>query len=146
MFYGFPVFAVAFALVRAGLRRFRPQEPHPKRWALLTAGLATPLLCWAGVYLALFLISYYPHRSFNPSGWAFSPDTRYEMVDELRDSRGLIGLDAAQVSALLGKPYYQQATSWEYSLGMQPGFSIDGEGLQLEFQDGKVVRTSTHQN
>ncbi|OWP63623.1 hypothetical protein CDA63_08580 [Hymenobacter amundsenii] len=147
IFYALPVFALAFFVVRGSLRRFRPREPHPKRWALLTAGLATPLLCWRGVYLALFTISYYPHRDFNPHGWALNQDKRYEMVDELRASRRLIGLAPEQVATLLGKPAYQDKTSWTYYVGIRPGLGFsDGETLELEFQNNQVAQSSLRQH
>ena len=147
LFCVLPVFVVAFAMIRAGLARVRPQQPHPKRWAALTAVLATPLLCWAGIHAVLFYLHYYPHRSFNPVGWEFDPNKRYEMVDELRASRRLIGLDSTQVSALLGPAYSQDKTSWSYYLGIKPGLGFsDGQVLVLEFSGNKVLRTRTYEN
>ncbi|NVO30786.1 hypothetical protein [Hymenobacter lapidiphilus] len=147
LFCVLPVFVVAFKTIRAGLTRIRPQQPHPKRWAALTAIMATPLLCWAGIHAVLFYVYYYPHRSFDPSGWEVAPNKRYEMVDELQASRRLIGLDSTQVSALLGPAYHQDEASWSYNLGIRPGLGLsDGQVLVLEFSGDKVLRTRTYEN
>ena len=142
-----PVFAVVFATARYGISRLRPQQPHPKRWALLTSALATPFLCWAGLHLVLFLYAYYPQRDFNSNAWVADQNKRYEMVGDLQASRLLIGLAPNQVSGLLGTPYSKEKTSWAYYLGIKPGLGFsDGTTIKLEFRNNKVVSTRIYQN
>lgn len=137
-----PVFFAAHFLIH----RFWPAQRHPNRVALVLAAISTPLLCIAGLYLALAIYLYYPHRDFDPTRWATNQMKRYEMVDDLQGSHRLIGLREDQVIALLGKPDMRSDNSLEYYLGMTPKLlPIDGDALSIVLQNGRVTRCYIHE-
>ncbi|MBO0357292.1 hypothetical protein J0X19_04995 [Hymenobacter sp. BT186] len=89
----------------------------------------------------LFLLSYYPHYSFDRADWANDVQQRYTMADDLVDSKWLIGLTRSQAIDLLGKPYRGWDNTIRFDIGDRPtmGLDLDPDELVLELKDEKVV-------
>jgi outer membrane protein assembly factor BamE (lipoprotein component of BamABCDE complex) len=68
------------------------------------------------------------------------------MTDDLVDNKKLIGKTKEEVIELLGPEEHTVSNSrWTYYIGFKPGImAIDPDVLEIEFEDGKVVKCWTH--
>ena len=98
----------------------------------------------------LFLLSYYPHHSFDKTAWSTNIQHRFTMADDLVDSKRLIGITRSQAILLLGNPYRE----WDnidhtirFDIGDRPtmGLDLDPDELVLDLKDGKVVKSYLHE-
>ena len=93
----------------------------------------------------LSAVAHARNRRFDPAIWraTSAPNpARLEMVDDLLESRQLIGVRQSQVDDLLGKPEINRSSSTEYVyyLGPERGFiSIDDEWLVVKIANGHAV-------
>ena len=67
---------------------------------------------------------------------------RYEMIDDLIDSRVLIDKDSIQVKELLGKPNYKNTNEnvWTYEAGTGGGFGFVDHFLEIYYKKNKVQK------
>lgn len=83
-------------------------------------------------------------HTFSTEKWLNNPDERTAIVDDLMKKYELVGMNAQEVTALLGEhgkdlDGLSDDIRYTYYLGPEKGFiSIDSEWLILIFKDGVV--------
>ena len=85
-------------------------------------------------------------RDFDKKDWILLNEDiekrlhRYEMIDDLIDSRVLIDKDSIQVKELLGKPNYKNTNEnvWTYEAGTGGGFGFVDHFLEIYYKKNKV--------
>ncbi|MDO7876301.1 hypothetical protein Q5H93_16270 [Hymenobacter sp. ASUV-10] len=90
---------------------------------------------------------YYPDKDFDRNRWLTEREKRFELSEDLIESRILVGKNKAAVKQLLGdEENDEQSNYWRYYLGYRPTIiGIDPDVLDIYFQDGKVVKVEQHQ-
>lgn len=100
-----------------------------------------------GIIVLFFVIaiaSYHLNRTFSTSKWLNNPEERTAIVDNLLKKHELVGMNEADVVALLGEPnndsgYFNADNRYVYYLGTKRGLiSTDSEWLILDFTEGIV--------
>src|SRR5574341_40025 len=123
-----------------------------KRWVPLLAFVGSQILGFAALLALLFgtpvVKDYASRTSFEPGSWKAenrrgAEGIRVRMVDDLLRRHRLIGMQRAQLEALLGvpppTPYFREY-DYVYWLGPERGlFSIDSEWLVVKLQNDVVV-------
>lgn len=87
-------------------------------------------------------------RDFDKKDWILLNEDiekrlhRYEMIDDLIDSRVLIDKDSIQVKELLGKPNYKNTNEnvWTYEAGTGGGFGFVYHFLEIYYKKNKVQK------
>ena len=87
-------------------------------------------------------------RDFDKKDWIILNEDiekrlhRYEMIDDLIDSRVLIDKDSIQVKELLGKPNYKNTNEnvWTYEAGTGGGFGFVDHFLEIYYKKNKVQK------
>ena len=123
-----------------------------KRWVPLLAFVGSQVLGLAAILALLFgapIVEDYASRtSFESAGWkaenrSEAEGTRVQMVDDLFRHHRLVGMNRAQLEALLGVPPSTPHFSeydYVYWLGPECGlFSIGSEWLVVKLQNDTVV-------
>ena len=92
-------------------------------------------------------MSYHPTHDFDKQKWFADKEKRYELSEDIIDSKMLIGKTKSEVRQLLGdEGNTDESDYWNYYLGFRPGFAnIDPDVLDIEFKDGKVVKVGQHE-
>ncbi len=107
--------------------------------------IATPIIYVGIVMLWLFSISYYPQNNFSKEQWRSNRQKRYEISENLIESKLLIGKTKPEVRKILGETENDESNKWFYYLGLKPGFAnIDPDVLVIKFKDGKVIKVEQH--
>ena len=106
----------------------------------------TPLIYAAIVMLWIMSISYYPSHEFDKQKWHDDVEKRYELSEELIDNEILIGKTMDEVKQLLGDDYQESGKDrWSYYLGFRPQlFGIDPDYLDIDFENGRVIKVGQH--
>lgn len=105
-------------------------------WASTIIG--APILYISIIWL---IITYYPKHKFSFEKWKNQQETRYELTDDLINSKLLIGMQKSKVAQLLGKPSDLESNIWVYNVGFVPRlFNIDLDILEVCFENNKVVK------
>jgi len=109
--------------------------------------MATPLIYVGLIMLLLFSMSYHPTHNFDREKWLTDKEMRYELSEDIIDSKMLIGKTKTEVRQILGdENNLERSDNWRYYLGLRPGFAnIDPDVLDIEFKDGKVIRVGQHE-
>jgi len=114
-----------------------------RKIATWTATIFTTPLLYIGIFLLLFYaMTYYPSHEFDRMKWSSDMEKRYEMSQDIIDSKMLIGKTKSEVKQLLGDSNDPDGdNNWSYYLGMKPGIiSIDPDILEIEFKDEKAIK------
>ncbi len=92
--------------------------------------------------IVFMVIHYYPSRDFDAKKWRDDVEKRYELSEDLIESKVLVGKTMDEVRQLLGDDYdISGKEEWTYYLGVRPQlFPIDHDYLRIEFKDGRVVK------
>jgi len=92
--------------------------------------------------LSIYWMNYYPKHSFNHNDWMGNKDERYELSDDIINSKVLIGKTKSDIRTLLGNEGNQDnLDEWTYYLGIKPEIlNIDPSALIIYFEKGKVTR------
>lgn len=109
--------------------------------SIISASILSPLLYVATITAFIIMISFYPENEFNQNEWSSNVDVRYEMSNDIIESRLLIGKTKDQVIELLGNDFSTKHESRiSYSLGHVPGlFNIDPDYLEIKFENGVAM-------
>lgn len=116
----------------------------------------TPLIYFYVLYPLINIFSDYHHQKyFNAETWKTTPALRYEMGNDLKASKMLIGKNKAEVTALLGAPEWfswndaikaNDSNYWNYNLGMKPGaFNTKQECIKLRFVNNRAEQLEQYQ-
>jgi len=121
------------------------------KWRTATTWTAT-IVATPAIYLGLigimfFLMSYHPNHEFDKEKWFGDKESRYELSNDIIDSKILIGKTKHEVRNILGEEgNVDQSDDWGYYLGFKPGLgNIDPYILIIKFKDGKVIHVSQHE-
>lgn len=109
--------------------------------------IATPIIYVGLVMLWIFSINYYPSKDFDKQKWLTDKEKRYELSEEIIESKILIGKTKAEVKQILGdEGNLENKNFWNYYLGYRPQlFGIAPDVLDIAFKDGKVIKVDQHQ-
>lgn len=118
-----------------------------KQYKYITAGiltiLVTPIL-YIGVIAIFFSILFHePTKKFNKSIWLSDPASRYQMSDNIIDSKLLIEKDTNQIKQMLGNPTTRSVSSnsWTYDMGMGGGgLGFLFHSLNITLVNGKATK------
>lgn len=127
-----------------------------RKWLTLIISIVlTPVVYFYVFYPMLNIFSSYHHQKyFNSEAWKETPSLRYEMSDDLINSRVLVGQTQEKVETLLGTYEWlswnealknHDLNQWNFSMGIEPGaFNEDKEILKVNFNNGKVSTVETY--
>jgi hypothetical protein len=109
--------------------------------------VATPIIYVGLALLLFFYMTYFPESDFNKEKWFADKEKRYELSDDLIESKILIGKTKEEVRQLLGDELNtDNSNHWNYYLGFRPSLlGIDPDVLDIQFKDGKVVYVGQHE-
>jgi hypothetical protein len=112
----------------------------------LVTMFSTPL-AYVIIILIWFLAGiYYPNHNFNKADWINNKGERYELSDDIINSKMLIGKTKVNVEKLLGdEGNKEDSDDWFYDLGFTPG-SIDPDSMEIEFKSGNVENVVRHKH
>ena len=100
-----------------------------------------PIIFFGSIYGMLYVLHYHPNKDFDRQEWAKDPWQRYEMSQDIIESRMLIGKPKREVELLLGGECDIYIDRCSYMLGFEPGiFSMDPTNLVITFENGKVIK------
>lgn len=103
--------------------------------------VSTPVFFISCIVLFFMVINYYPKHAFTANRWAKEKDTRYEIEDDLIDSKLLIGKSKAEVIQLLELEGNEiKSDSWRYFTGKKPGLNFRSSVLKVDYKAGKVKK------
>lgn len=126
-----------------------------RKWlTLLISIIITPIIYFYVFYPMLNIFSSYHHEKyFNQRTWHEYPELRYEMRNDMINSKQFIGKSKNEISNALGEYEWlswdyklNQADDniWNYSIGMKPGaFNENKEIISLKFENGKLKEITT---
>ncbi|RZJ67081.1 MAG: hypothetical protein EOO50_07405 [Flavobacterium sp.] len=87
----------------------------------ITTICATPLAIIGTIWFVVWCVSYHPTRDFDRMRWKNDDRHRYELSENLIDSKLLVGKTKQQVIFILGEEDNPIASNeWEYDLGLKP--------------------------
>ena len=100
------------------------------------------------VVVLIYFLTKEKSRDFDKKDWILLNEDiekrlhRYEMIDDLIDSRVLIDKDSIQVKELLGKPNYKNTNEnvWTYEAGTGGGFGFVDHFLEIYYKKNKVQK------
>lgn len=115
-------------------------------WAISL--VATPFIYLGVMLLLFFAVSYHPTHDFDEALWFTDRERRYEVSEHIITSNMLIGKTKSEVRHIPGDESNADTSDyWHYYLGFRPGLAnIDPDVLDIEFQDGKVIKVGQHKN
>lgn len=122
----------------------RIKERKTRNVAALTAALISTSLITAAV-ISLFISGFIdatPRKQFSSSQWLTDHSHRFQMADDITDSKMLIGKDTSEVKQILGDPNYKhnEICRWDYDMGSNAyGFGVQFHILLIQFQNGEVA-------
>ena len=143
IFLGVPTFIIW----RWILKKFIKNNKSRKIATWIATIFLTPMIYAGLIALLIILINYYPSHKFDKIKWFVEKEKRYEMSEDIINSRMLIGRTKVEVQQILGyEGNTNQSDDWYYDLGFKPGlFNIDPDVLEVEFKFGKVVKVGQHE-
>ena len=113
-----------------------------------TTIFVTPVIYILIILAFVFSASYYPTHDFNKQKWVSDSEKRYELSENLIESKILIGKTKKEVTEILGEPDgSKQENYWSYYLGFKPSIGgIDPDYLDIEFKNDKVITVGQHES
>jgi hypothetical protein len=70
--------------------------------SLIATLIVTPIIYFVIVFLTIMSWCYYPESDFDKQKWIMNKETRYELSEDIIDSKMLIGKTKTEVRQLLG--------------------------------------------
>jgi hypothetical protein len=139
--------APTFFIWRWFLKKFIKIDKTRKIATWTATLIATPLIYIGIIMLLLFGMSYHPTNEFDKEKWFSNKETRYELSEDIIESKMLIGKTKSEVRQILGdEDNTDKSNNWSYYLGFRPGLlNIDPDILYIEFKDGKVITVGQHE-
>lgn len=128
------------------LKKFIKEKRTRKIATWLTTIIAAPILYIIIFWVIICYISYYPSKDFNQQQWMINKEKRYELSQNIIDSKILIGKSKGEIRQMLGdEGNPENSNYWGYDLGVRPQLlGIDPDILNIEFKNDKVIAVSQH--
>ena len=122
-------------------KRYFKNDKKRKVASLIATLIVTPIIYFVIVFLTIMSWCYYPESDFDKQKWSLNKEKRFELSEDIIESKMLIGKTKTEVYQLLGEEGNSiERDRWEYYLGFVPGIAnIDPDYLEIEFKNGRVV-------
>jgi hypothetical protein len=115
-----------------------PKKRNIAIWVSTIVG--TPILYLLIIISIFAAMSYYPEHDFDSVKWKNDSEKRYELTEDLIDSKMLIGKSPKEVEYLLGKADGIYNNIWVYDVGFVPALAnIDPDIVEITFRNNKVA-------
>tara|TARA_R100000306_G_C4324332_1_gene116848 strand:- start:239 stop:724 length:486 start_codon:yes stop_codon:yes gene_type:complete len=141
---GLLVLLLYFALSRT-IFSARRKGRNGIRYSVITTLIATPILFYISIVSVLFFKLFVPEfqKDFDKTSWTELKELRFEMRDDLVESKILENKSKAEVIDLLGEPDRKDTTgTWTYDLGVsKAGFGWQFNDLKIHFDNDRVEET-----
>jgi len=142
--------AVPLFFIWKRILRNKLQDTTTRKIIAWAATIVTTPIIYAGLMvLFIYYLTYTPKRHFDKSSWLRLKSERFEMAEDLINSKQLIGKDTFQLKQLLGNPsmVYESSSngdhlkSWSYDMGSGGGgLGFLFHDLSVKLKDDKVVK------
>ena len=131
-----------FFVLRWVLKRFISNQ-RVKNWlAALIGIIAAPVIYTMLIYAYFSYLFYEPQFDFDRDRWLADEQKRFEMRDDIVESKILLGKTETELIELIGEPSHKDSTGiWNYNLGMSgAGFGWQFNHLEVTFENAKVSK------
>ena len=129
-----------FLILRWILKRFI-QNKKTRNWTSIAGTIIiAPILYLVLVFSFFSYLFYEPQYDFDREKWFADKHSRFEMRDDIVESRILKGKSKSEIIELIGKPVSNDSTElWTYDLGMSgAGLGWQFNYLELTFENEQV--------
>ena len=129
-----------FLILRWILKRFI-QNKKTRNWTSIAGTIIiAPILYLVLVFSFFSYLFYEPQYDFDREKWFSDKHSRFEMRDDIVESRILKGKSKSEIIELIGKPVSNDSTElWTYDLGMSgAGLGWQFNYLELTFENEQV--------
>lgn len=114
-------------------------------YSVITTLIVTPILFYISIVSVLFFQLFVPEfqKDFDKTAWTELKELRFEMRDDLVESKILENKSKAEVIELLGEPDRKDTAGiWTYDLGVsKAGFGWQFNDLKIHFNNDRVEET-----
>jgi hypothetical protein len=134
--------SITFFFWRWLFKKYIENESRRKTATWLATLFITPIIYAGLITVFIYGLSYEPSLDFDQSQWTTDREGRYQMANDLIDSKILIGKDTNQVKQTLGDPTWHNVVNkeWIYNMGMGGGgLGFMFHNLVVKFSNGKVA-------
>lgn len=135
------LFLLIYYPCRWAVNRFETTERRRKIASWLVPAVLVPII-YVGLILFMFeWMGHIPSRDFDKASWSSDKMARFEMADDLLESRLLIGKDSSQLKEILGDPWVRRSSGeWVYDMGWGGGgFGFLWHHLNIQFKESRVL-------
>ena len=129
-----------FLILRWILKRFI-QNKKTRNWTSIAGTIIiAPILYLVLVFSFFSYLFYEPQYDFDREKWFADKHSRFEMRDDIVESRILKGKSKSEIIELIGKPVSNDSTElWTYDLGMSgAGLGWQFNYLELTFENEQL--------
>lgn len=134
---------VTFFILRWTLKKFVKADKVRIGLTWIGTAILTPII-YVGLITVFFSILFYePTRDFDREKWLADKEGRYEMRDDIVESKILNGKSKKEVIDLIGLPDFGTDTTkiWNYDLGTSgAGLGWQFNTLLVTFDNDRVVK------
>ena len=129
-----------FFILRWILKRFIKDKTTRNWTSVITTIITAPILYYGLIIVFFSYLFYEPQFDFEKERWFTDKNSRFEMSDDLVNSRILNGKTKSEIIELIGESENDNSTDiWIYDLGTSSaGFGWQFNSLRLTFKDGIV--------
>lgn len=133
-----------FFIFRLILKRFI-KDKKIRNWISVGGTVIIAPIVYFGLVIMFFSYLFYePQYDFDTEKWFADKHSRYEMRDDIVESKILEGKTKIEIIKFIGKPKMQDSTDlWKYDLGVSgAGFGWQFNYLELTFENDKVSKVN----
>lgn len=130
-----------FFFWRLIFRKFIVHKVYQKAATWASTLILTPIIYTGLIAVFIYLISREPSSDFDEVKWRTDIESRFEMGDDIVESRMLIGKDTNQVKVILGQATWKDNLNkqWNYNMGMGGGLGFLFHNLSIKFKNNVVT-------
>jgi hypothetical protein len=117
------------------------KDPRLKKLASwITTIILSPIIYYAIVEVIFLFLFYEPSYDFTQKRWFDNKELRYQLKDDLVESKILLDKTKIDIINTIGKPDHGDTTDlWNFDLGSScAGFGWQFNYLRISFQNDKV--------
>ncbi len=118
-----------------------------RKWTVWIATIIVTPIIYIGLVFAMIASWYHiPKRDFDKESWFLEKDLRFEMKENIVESKILEGKNQSEIIQLIGEPDWRDTvhTTWTYDLGMGGGgLGFLFHTLKVQFENDKVVKVES---
>lgn len=131
-----------FFIISWILKQFIQNQKTRNLTSIAGTIIIAPILYLILVFAIFSYLFYEPQYDFDKEKWFADKHSRYEMRDDIVESRILLGKSQSEIVEIIGKPLSNDSNDlWKYDLGMSSaGLGLQFNYLELTFENGKVTK------